>query len=1029
MSDERVGANEELGDLLLRADRAFQKTSVDKVFSSRKAIIAPRSDLLGKDAQDALNLLKQRKAPSPRQLAALQQIIRLQRPAPLCRADDLTPLPDGGNWLADSWERFQPQLKQLQPSVARIERIDDPAPALGTGRTSLGSGFLVAPGILLTAAHVVDALSFGTRRLESGMAMVDFRGYYGAGGRDLSLILDVVAIDADLDLALLRIEDRETDDARRLALMPGKVELSRGGPVCVVGYPLDDPRNSRALVSIIFENQFGVKRAALGEILGVTEKRFSHDCSTLGGNSGSPVINIATGTVCGVHVAGEELTRNEAVPGSLAHDFVQRSLNPPRRSVSTAGGSSSKPHRSTLVKPSKIRNFGEYYQQLKQADSAIFQELVDVQSEMATTEAAGGSDGQFQLETIVLTRGRPVLDIRAGAMVVEFSEVESEIWKKRLTDANSFILPNIPAVGRIELVNHPRGTQWIGTGWLIRDNVVVTNRHVASEFAEASGGEFVFRPGFDGSPLGVNIDFLEEFGSSGSLEFPVFKIMHIEKGSGPDLAFLRIEPVRGQELPRPVVLSSATLEQGEQVAVIGYPARDPFFPDPDVMDRIFNSRYDKKRLAPGLVIGKTSERIFHDCSTLGGNSGAEVISLKTGHAVALHFAGTLFAQNHAVPIDVVASRLDDVLRTRTGPSANVTPIHSATSGGVMTVQSDASARSGARFVEATIPINIRIEIGDLVDAASVAAKSAPQPGPTTVIKPPAAAVVVADDDLIAKVEAKPEDYKNRKGYNPNFHGNGFEVPLPVLTEDTHDILRFTIDGIEQHVLHYQHFSVVMSSSRRMCRFSACNIDGRNSKKRQRTGWLFDPRIPKEAQIMKECYGNEPKFSRGHMTRREDPVWGSDDAATLGNSDSMHVTNTVPQMQPFNAGIWLALEDYALDNARRDDMRICVFTGPFLKKNDPSRYGVKIPVTFWKVIAFIHDETGKLCATGYTMSQKSFLKEEEFVFSQHENHQRPIAEIERRAGVSFGGLADLDPLRDSSESTPTMLTSLSQVRFL
>jgi hypothetical protein len=48
MSDERVGANEELGDLLLRADRAFRKTSVDKVFSSRKAIIAPRSDLLGK---------------------------------------------------------------------------------------------------------------------------------------------------------------------------------------------------------------------------------------------------------------------------------------------------------------------------------------------------------------------------------------------------------------------------------------------------------------------------------------------------------------------------------------------------------------------------------------------------------------------------------------------------------------------------------------------------------------------------------------------------------------------------------------------------------------------------------------------------------------------------------------------------------------------------------------------------------------------------------------------------------------------
>jgi endonuclease G len=52
-----------------------------------------------------------------------------------------------------------------------------------------------------------------------------------------------------------------------------------------------------------------------------------------------------------------------------------------------------------------------------------------------------------------------------------------------------------------------------------------------------------------------------------------------------------------------------------------------------------------------------------------------------------------------------------------------------------------------------------------------------------------------------------------------------------------------------------------------------------------------------------------------MTRREDPVWGEPEEAALGNNDSMHVTNTVPQMQPFNGGIWLALESYALDHAR------------------------------------------------------------------------------------------------------------------
>jgi DNA/RNA endonuclease G (NUC1) len=54
----------------------------------------------------------------------------------------------------------------------------------------------------------------------------------------------------------------------------------------------------------------------------------------------------------------------------------------------------------------------------------------------------------------------------------------------------------------------------------------------------------------------------------------------------------------------------------------------------------------------------------------------------------------------------------------------------------------------------------------------------------------------------------------------------------------------------------------------------------------------------------------------------------------------------------------------------------VFTGPFLDDDNPTMFGVKVPVEFWKVITFVHDETGELCATGYTMSQRNFLSEEE-----------------------------------------------------
>ena len=166
-----------------------------------------------------------------------------------------------------------------------------------------------------------------------------------------------------------------------------------------------------------------------------------------------------------------------------------------------------------------------------------------------------------------------------------------------------------------------------------------------------------------------------------------------------------------------------------------------------------------------------------------------------------------------------------------------------------------------------------------------------------------------------------------------------------------------------------------------------------------------------------------------MTRREDPIWGTDAAAATGNADSMHLTNAVPQMQPFNAGIWLGLEDYALEHAREDDMRISVFTGPFLSDADPLRFGVHIPVRFWKVIAFIHDATGELCATGYTMSQEDFLREEEFIFGQHRTAQTAISWIEQTAGLSFGPLAALDPFEEGLEAAAPVLSDFGQIRFL
>ena len=398
----------------------------------------------------------------------------------------------------------------------------------------------------------------------------------------------------------------------------------------------------------------------------------------------------------------------------------------------------------------------------------------------------------------------------------------------------------------------------------------------------------------------------------------------------------------------PIALSTNADPDG-YVAVIGYPARDGRIPDPGQMDRIFSSRYDKKRLAPGEILGMAPRALRHDCSTLGGNSGSAIIALTTGEAVGLHFGGTFLTANRAVPSVLVRERLDAVLggrpiRLPRPPQPDPRPESSAA------VAVAAPAATGVTYV---IPLRVTLDVG------------APQIETTTVTVSPGPPAV---EQTTFSAEIPAAQLADRQGYLDTFLGTGdLKVALPKVTKDKSDVLTF---GTNEHVLKYEHFSVVMSRSRRMCRFSAVNIDGTQEQLGlKRPGWRRDSRIGHDEQIRDECYGDAPKFARGHQTRREDPIWGDDETAANGNADSMHVTNACPQMQTFNAGTWLDLESYALDNAREADQKISVFTGPFFTPDDITRDGVRIPAEYWKIIAFVHDDTGKLCATGYTQSQK------------------------------------------------------------
>lgn len=663
---------------------------------------------------------------------------------------------------------------------------------------------------------------------------------------------------------------------------------------------------------------------------------------------------------------------------------------------------------------------------IREVDAPLVARTID---KIATNKPLDPEES-FAIEAIIIPDQRPVLDVLAGNRFT----TDHLLWQDLMSGKpHQRLGKSIPAVGRVELPGHP-SLPYGGTGFVVGQGLVMTNRHVAEIFASGLGRQnLMFKPG-----LRAEID-LEQRVDGGSRPCVVRRVLMIHPYW--DMAILAVEGLPDEIVP--LTLAAKNPAPGTRVAAIGYPAFDPRN-DPAVQNYVFRGIYNVKRIMPGVLtgsvdtssFGKTVRASAHDSSTLGGASGSAVIDLETGSVLALHFGGRYLKTNYGVPISQLALDrrvIDAGLNFEGNPLGGNVPwerywreldaARPEARGIQVAVPHQAlgrraNAQSGQ--VTISIPLTITVGIGD--------------PGTSPVARPVSPSV---DAPSLIAAEAPVSDYLDRKGYRSDFLGEN--VDLPEVTGDPDDVLSFELEGATERELRYEHFSVVMSRSRRLCFFSAVNIDGQSSRKSKRVGWRTDPRVAAHQQIMDECYGNPPQFSRGHMTRREDPVWGDEETANRGNADSMHVTNAVPQMQAFNSPIWLGLEDYALDHARSDDMRISVFTGPYFRSDDPIIDGVAIPIAFWKIIAFIHDDTGKLCATGYEMDQSANMpRAEEFVFgdfvSGHTSRstQTSIRGIELRSGISFGRLADVDPLGNQHESlwsAPLPLGQFEQIRFV
>jgi endonuclease G len=263
-------------------------------------------------------------------------VLRLGRPVFLVQGSVVTPPADTANFaqgessvITARMTEAAPYLNTTIPSVGRINLANHQMDWVGTG-------WVVHPEIAVTNRHVAqifaarDGNAFPFRAAEGNRvvkASIDWRQEYARPDEAVVRAEEVLWIEPDggPDLALMRI--RATDDDGNAT--PGPIPLmsqddvddSVGTWVAVIGYPARSSYNRLDDQQRIFDGIYNVKRVAPGMVMAVLpDGRLNHDATTLGGNSGSVVMDLATGQAVGLHFGGYEGDRNMAVQAPVIAD-------------------------------------------------------------------------------------------------------------------------------------------------------------------------------------------------------------------------------------------------------------------------------------------------------------------------------------------------------------------------------------------------------------------------------------------------------------------------------------------------------------------------------------------------------------------------------------------------------------------------------------------------------------------------------------------------------------------------------------
>jgi hypothetical protein len=265
-------------------------------------------------------------------------------------------------------------------------------------------------------------------------------------------------------------------------------------------------------------------------------------------------------------------------------------------------------------------------------------------------------DQAMALESVLMVRGRPSLQVRGKGIepVDDVRHPGSGIWRIILSDYERALAKHASAVAAV-MVKYdypPTPEIVVGTAWLVRPDLAITNRHVL--LPETSLRLARRRPGEPTqarikSDLNVCLDFAHDNGPGRAMRYLIDEIVYVTRDEDPiDAALLRVRPLDPavSQLPQPLALAREGIDEwdSDRVCVVGHPGRMAQDQITSEIAAVFGNPDGRKRISFGELMDPDERRrhdLVYDSSTIGGFSGGPVAPVGTGEGgvVGLHYWG------------------------------------------------------------------------------------------------------------------------------------------------------------------------------------------------------------------------------------------------------------------------------------------------------------------------------------------------------------------------------------------------------